>query len=459
MAIAAAVPGRDLTTAECRTYLHASDCPVAPAADGVPTGLGVYTGAGVVPIERLAAASLGGTRVDVVAQLPVDAGPALAALVGGSGIEVQATQDDASGTILERRVASGDLPDVAIVARPDTVAALARAGLLVDLSGIADRPLPDDAVGAYLRSLVTMGQDGRSPAASGTLVGAPFATTDESLLWYPETAFAEAGYRMPRTSAELTALVDRIEADGGAAWCMGFLGGAAGAADGVDIVEDAMLGVGGRSAYDALATGRTQFWIFDMETAFDRLGDVLAPGHVLGGTGLALRTPPFIAAWPMFHAPPDCWLHPGGGPDRLDWPEGETRRLAAFPVPGEAADCPARSGVTSTPWSCSTIDPKCGGWSRAFSTRPPGRPSPRRCRRAGIVPLGATDGAVPEAVTLADAQRAGTFRVAVSDLVSPEAARALAAGVADYIDQGLTGRDWMLDQIDGAWRRANVGGE
>ena len=100
MAIAAAVPGRDLTTAECRTYLHASDCPAAPAADGVPTGLGVYTGAGVVPIERLAAASLGGTRVDVVAQLPVDAGPALAALVDGSGIEVQATQDDASGTIL-----------------------------------------------------------------------------------------------------------------------------------------------------------------------------------------------------------------------------------------------------------------------------------------------------------------------------------------------------------------------
>ena len=75
------------------------------------------------------------------------------------------------------------------------------------------------------------------------------------------------------------------------------------------------------------------------------------------------------------------------------------------------------------------------------------------------MPLGVTDGAVPEAVTLADAQRAGTFRVPVSDLVPPEAATALAAGVADYIDQGLTGRDWALDRIDGAWRRANVGGQ
>ncbi len=459
MAIAAAVPGRDLTTAECRTYLHASDCPVAPAADGVPAGLGVYSGGGVVPIDRLAVASLAGTRVDVVAQLPVDVAPTLAALVDASGIEVQATQDDASGTILSRRVAGGDLPDMAIVARPQLVARLARAGLLVDLSGFADRQLPDDVAGAYLRSLVTIGPDGWWPAASGTLVGAPFATTHESLVWYPEAAFTEAGYRVPRTSTELTALVDRIEADGRAAWCLGFLGGAAGAADGVGMVEDALLEIGGRNDYDALAAGGTQFWIYSTEKAFDRLGDVLAPGHVLGGTDLALRTPPSIAAWPMFHASPDCWLHPGGGLDRLDWPKGETRRLAAFPVPGTAADAPVlvrghaytlvvfhdRPEVRRL--VASLLDPASGPILAATLTP------------AGIVPIGATDGAVPEAVSLADAQRAGSFRVPVSDLVSPEAARALAEGVADYIEQGASSRNWMLDRINGAWRRANVGGQ
>ena len=89
------------------------------------------------------------------------------------------------------------------------------------------------------------GRTGSWPAASGTLVGAPFATTDESLVWYPEAAFAEAGYRVPRTSAELATLVDRIEADGGVAWCLGLLGGAAGAADAVGIVEDAVLEIGG----------------------------------------------------------------------------------------------------------------------------------------------------------------------------------------------------------------------
>ena len=457
MAIAAAVPGRDLTTAECRIYLHDADCPRMSAAGAAPTGLAVYTGDGVVPIDRLAAASLAGTRVDVVAQLPVDAGPALAALVAGSDIEVLATQDDASGTLLERRVAGGDLPDVAIVARPESVARLARAGLLVDLSGIADVPLPDDASGSYLRSLVTLGSEGMWPAASGTLVGAPLATTAESLVWYPEAAFAEAGYRVPRTSGELTALVDRIEADGGAAWCLGLLGGADGAADAVGIIEDAMLQVGGTDSYDGLATGLTQFGTYAMQTAFDRLGDVLAPGHVLGGTDLALRTPPSIAAWPMFHAPPDCWLHHGGGPDRLDWPKGEAGRLAAFPFPGETADAPAR--VRGHAYTLVVFHDRPEVRRLVTSLLDPASVPTLTAvlATAGIVPLGVEHGAVPEAVTLAEAQRAGTFRVALSDLVPPAAAEALAEGVAAYIDDGLVGRDWVLDQIDGAWRRADVG--
>jgi hypothetical protein len=196
-----------------------------------------------------------------------------------------------------------------------------------------------------------------------------------------------------------------------------------------------------------------------MQTAFDRLGDVLAPGHVLGGTDLALRTPPSIAAWPMFHAPPDCWLHPGGGPDRLDWPKGETRRLAAFPVPGTAADAPVL--VRGHAYTLVVFHDRPEVRRLVASLLDPAsRPTlAAALSPAGIVPIGDSDGAVPEAVTLAEAQRAGTFRVAVSDLVPPEAATALAAGVADYIDQGLAGRDWVLDQIDGAWRRANVDGQ
>ena len=341
MAIAAAVPGRDLTTAECRTYLHASDCPAAPAADGVPTGLAVYTSEGVIPIDRLAAASLAGTRVDLVTQLPGDAGPKLADLANGSGIEVQATQDDASGTILSQRVAAGDLPDVAIVARPEAVAGLARAGLLVDLSGFADRPLPDDSAGAYLRSLVTIGPGGWWPATSGTLVGAPLATTHESLVWYPEAAFAEAGYRVPGTSGELAALVDRIEADGGAAWCLGFLGGAAELPTGWAWSRTHCS----RSAARSTTTHWPPAGRSSGSTRRRRRSIVSVtcwrPGTSWAARTSALRTPPFMAAWPMFHAQPGCWLHPGGGADRLDWPKGETRRLAAFPAPKATADSPA----------------------------------------------------------------------------------------------------------------------
>ena len=51
------------------------------------------------------------------------------------GIAVTLVPDDGGG--LDRRVAAGNIPDVAIVARPFDAASLGLAGLLVDQSGFA----------------------------------------------------------------------------------------------------------------------------------------------------------------------------------------------------------------------------------------------------------------------------------------------------------------------------------
>ena len=136
----------------------------------------------------------------------MDLAPVVAAFEGETGIDVTgATAADAD---LEARVAAGDLPDVAIVSRPALVAELARAGLLVDMSGFVDVARLRSIAGDYLVRLGTVGADGTWPAAEGRLYGAAFAIEAESLVWYPKAAFERAGYAVPRTSDELAKLAD-----------------------------------------------------------------------------------------------------------------------------------------------------------------------------------------------------------------------------------------------------------
>ena len=77
------------------------------------------------------------------------------------------------------------------------MAELARAGLLVDLTGIVDVGGFRATAGDYLASLGTVGDDGAWPTADGRLYGATFAAEVASLVWYPRAAFERAGYSDP----------------------------------------------------------------------------------------------------------------------------------------------------------------------------------------------------------------------------------------------------------------------
>ena len=135
VALAERAAGRALTDEECRAYLHLAACPATPPTAAL-RALPVRVGAGVVPMERLAAASLAGTRVDVASALPVDLAPLLTPLVAESGVSVTvaAVADDD----LVARLDAGTVPDLAIVARPRTMASLARQGRLVEMTSMVD---------------------------------------------------------------------------------------------------------------------------------------------------------------------------------------------------------------------------------------------------------------------------------------------------------------------------------
>ncbi|MBP1705975.1 MAG: extracellular solute-binding protein family 1, partial [Chloroflexi bacterium] len=454
MALAASNAKRTLTPEECRTYLHLAACPDPPSAPDDTRALAVYTASGTVPVERLASASLAGTRVDAVSLLPADMTPLTSTLEDRSGIELAwATGADAD---LEARVASGDLPDAAIVSRPAVVAKLARAGLLVDMSGFIELERLRSAAGGYLVGLGTVGADGTWPAAEGSLFGAPVVVEASSLVWYPQAAFEQASYRVPRTLDELSALVEQMTSDGHTPWCLGLEDGANSGASAADFVEELVLSTAGPDQYDGWATGNGSFEHIAIAAAFaDFRRMVLQDGHVLLGTGAIGSIPRGLAAWPMFLDPPGCWLHLGGGTDRRSWPKGRSDVLAAFPFP--AAD-PGSSGAVrghayelvvfrDRPEVRRLIEFLLGGEVASTGTTD--------LVSAGLWPTGDAAGTAPadpvaraEGGLVREALRAGTFRVDASDLMPPAVAARFERDMLDYVAWGPESLDSVLADIE-----------
>jgi DNA-binding SARP family transcriptional activator/ABC-type glycerol-3-phosphate transport system substrate-binding protein len=453
MTLAATAAGRSLTPGECRTYLHREACPAAPAAPG-PAVKDVYTALGIVPVERLVSGSLAGSRVDALSELPVDLAPLVAAFAGETGIDV--TGATAADGDLEARIAVGDLPDVAIVSRPALVAELARAGLLVDQSGFVDVARLRAIAGDYLVRLGTVGTNGSWPAAEGRLYGAAFATEAESQVWYPKAAFERAGYAVPRSSADLAKLADAMVADGRTPWCLGVEAGSSSGGAAVRFVEETMLRSAGPIAYDAWANGDLPFIDLSVQASVQALGNlVFRDGYVLGGVASVLHTPEAIAAWPMFVDPPECWLHLAGGTDRVAWPAGGSSILAAFPFP--AANPKYADEVRGRAFTVVVFHDRpevrrfvgllLGDQFAATATT--------SFAPAGIWPTGPPDPAVRldevtgrEGERLRSAVRAGTFRVAASDLMPTRLAAAFAQATLTYLTWGDVSLNGVLGDLE-----------
>ena len=325
MGLVATSAHRSLTPDECSTYLHRPACPGHPTCSG-PAVANVLAASGAVPAAALATGTLAGTRVDVVSQLPIDMTPLAEAFRSGTGIEVvQAMGPDAN---LDARVASGNLPDVAIVSRPALVAELARERLLVDLSTLIDLDGLRAAAGDYLVELGTVGNDGSWPASQGRLYGAPFATEAESLIWYPKAEFDAAGYVVPRTWDELTALISRMTAEGRTPWCLGLEAGPASGASAAGFVEDIVLHTAGPDVYHEWAAGSRERR--PIPRACSRSSGI-APTGTCSEAASAVLTPTGFAALPMFVVPPQCWLMRAGGRSAHPGPRPGPRRWGRFP--------------------------------------------------------------------------------------------------------------------------------
>ena len=468
VALAERAAGRTLTDEECRVYLDLVACPATPSTAAL-RALPVRVGAGVIPMERLAAASLAGTRVDIASALPVDLAPLLMPLVAESGMSVTvgAIADDD----LAARLDAGTIPDLAIVAQPRTTASLARQGRLVEMTSMVDMETLRARAGDELVHVATFGADGAWPAAGG-LYGAPVAIEASSLVWYPAAAFREAGYIVPTTLAELDELSAVMVADGRTPWCLGLedegaaatgtaAQGPAAGPSGPDFVEELVLHEAGLAAYDAWTSGSLGFTNSVVRDAFEHFGRlVLRDERVLTGTGSITEIPRSQAPLPLLLDEPLCWLYAATGSERAAIPAAQTGKLGAFAFP-PASGMPAgmlrgRSYeivvFRDRPEVRRLVEELLGDPFAASATA--------GFVDAGLWPVGPVDPAyrpdtlaATERDLLARAIAEGSFRVDATDLLPDPVERRFASAILAFVDHGAIGLRQELREIGAAWPR------
>lgn len=217
----------------------------------------------------------------------------------GIGMAFEGTRDLAA--VLTTRVEAGNPPDLAVLPNPGQMQELAAAGELVDISTFMDMDqLQDDYAQAWLDLA----------SYEGTLHGIFYKAANKSLVWYNPTAFEAAGYEVPTTWDEMTALSDQIVADGAAPWCVGVESGSASGWPATDWIEDIMLRTAGPEVYDQWVAHEIPWTDPAVQTAWETFGTIVRnEDYVFGGTTGVLSTNFGESPLPLFDDPPGCYLH------------------------------------------------------------------------------------------------------------------------------------------------------
>ncbi|MCL4515847.1 MAG: ABC transporter substrate-binding protein [Firmicutes bacterium] len=218
-----------------------------------------------------------------------------------TGIKVEFTGTRDLATVLTTRVEAGNPPDVAALPNPGMMKELAAEGRLVDLSKILDMK---QAKKDYAPVWLDLG-------AYKDKLQAIFISADvKSLVWYNPKQFAAKGYKVPRTWDEMTALSDKIAANGGTPWAVGLESGAASGWPGTDWIEDIMLRTAGPEVYDKWVNHDIPWTDAHVKKAFEIFGKIARnEKYLYGGTAGTLSTNFGDSVNALFTNPPRAYLH------------------------------------------------------------------------------------------------------------------------------------------------------
>src|SRR5688572_29701233 len=237
--------GAATTTAAGDTTTTAGETTTTAEGETTTTGEPMES-TGYEHLDRAMAGEFSGTTVEIVAQWvegeAENFNAALDPFRDATGIDVQYEGLTDYELTLQTRVDGNDAPDLAQIAQPGKMISYASEGQLVDISPWFNvDKLTEEQVGGFV-DLTTF---------DGGVYGVYYKTDVKSIVWYPVAPFEAAGYSIPTTWDELTALSDQIIADGnGNPWCIGIESEAADGWVATDWLEDIVLRTAGVDFYN-----------------------------------------------------------------------------------------------------------------------------------------------------------------------------------------------------------------
>jgi alpha-glucoside transport system substrate-binding protein len=349
--------------------------------------------------------------------------------------------------------AEGGTLDVALVPQPGAVVGMAEDGTIVSLEDMGFQI--DDLAELFGDYYLSLGE------VDGEHYGLPTNINLKSMIWYPKAAFDAAGYQVPETWDDLTALADQIKADGGTPWCVGFESGGATGWPATDWMEDIMLRTAGVDTYDQWVTHEIPFNDAAVAGAAEVFGEVMfTEGNVLGG---AADTPSIAfgdAPLPMFQDPPGCWLHRQASFINAFFPEGTEAGVDYdwFPFPpidqegtlfaGEFAVVGTNGNRAEVKdfldqFMGETVQCAMGGTTASSRISPNVNVGPD-CYANSIL--------ADASVVLTEALSAGTGRFDASDMMpAAVGSGSFWTGMVTYMQDGPDSLQSVLDEIEASW--------
>ena len=252
-----------------------------------------------------------------------------------SGIKVTFTSLASFDKDIKVKVEAGQEPDIAMWPQP---------GGLLDMSDNLI-PLSDVTDIAPMQKTLVPGWDTLA-AKDGKIYGLPVSANVKTLVFYDPAEFTKHGYTVPTTDAELTALIEKIKADGsGYPFCAGIESGGATGWPITDWIEQYVLDYNGVDAYNKWISGDLRFDSPEVTKAADKVASLLfTPGNVNGG-GKSMATDGFGDTAPLFEtggkAKGQCFMLRQGSfitdffPDAIkaQLAKGDYTNASVFPLP------------------------------------------------------------------------------------------------------------------------------
>jgi alpha-glucoside transport system substrate-binding protein len=232
-----------------------------------------------------------------------------------TGVKVVFDGTDQFETEVKVRVDGGNPPDVIDFPQPGGFLDLIKKGQL--------KPFPDGLANAVKSENVAGWPE--LATVDGKVYGVPSRANVKSMVWYSPKMFADKGYTIPTTLEELTALSDKIVADGGTPWCLGIESGVATGWVITDWFEDMMMRVNGPDVYDQWVKHEIPFNDPKVKAVADAVGAIVKNPDYIGDEDAvkAIATTKFQeGGFPILEG--NCYMHKQASFYSTIWPAGTT---------------------------------------------------------------------------------------------------------------------------------------